>query len=335
MSAEQSDERLHSAEHAIEVAAPPEVVYRLIADVTAWPHLFPPTIHAERVAGDDTEERIRLWALANDEVKTWTSRRWLDAGARTITFRQEVSHPPVRSMTGQWSMRPGPDGGTRVVLTHTFSVIGDAPETVAYIAQTIDRNSGSELAAVKSLSEGAAELPELLVSFTDSVLIDGDPAEVYDFVHRAREWPRRLPHVSRLDLREDDAGVQVMEMDTRTPAGDVHTTRSVRICLPPGRIVYRQVVVPAVMAAHTGEWTVSKTPDGVLATSQHTVVIEPVAALAALGPGGTLAAARDRVRQTLGANSLTTLRAAKAHVEARTPVAGAPVAGAPVEAGRG
>jgi ribosome-associated toxin RatA of RatAB toxin-antitoxin module len=307
--------RIHSAEHTIEVAAPPDTVYGLIADVTAWPHLFPPTIHAERAACTDTEERIRLWALAGGEVKTWTSRRWLDAGARRIRFRQEVSHPPVDSMTGEWSMRPGRDGGTRLVLTHTFSVIGDAPETVAYIAQTIDRNSGSELAAVKSLSEGAAELPELLVSFSDSVLVDGDLAEVYDFVYRAQDWPQRLPHVSRLDLREDENGLQVMEMDTRTPSGDVHTTRSIRVCFPPGRIVYRQVVVPAVMTAHTGEWTFNKTADGVLATSQHTVVIAKDAALAALGPGGTLAAARQRVRETLGANSLTTLRQAKAHVE--------------------
>ncbi len=308
-------EGLHHAEHGIAVSAPARAVYELIADVAAWSHLFPPTIHAERTSGDDTDERIRIWALAGDEVKTWTSHRQLDPAAQRIRFRQEVSHQPVTSMAGEWWMRPGADGGTDVVLTHEFSVTGDTPDNVAYIAQTIDRNSTAELAAVKSAAERYVDLPELVVSFADAVDIRGGQADVYDFLYRCQDWPKRLPHVARLDLREEVPGLQVMEMDTRTRDGDVHTTRSVRVCFPPDRIVYRQIAVPPLMAAHTGRWLIAPTADGVRATAEHTVVVKPESVPALLGPQATVTEARRRIRETLGHNSMTTLREVKAHVE--------------------
>jgi aromatase len=307
-----ADEQAHSAEHTIEVSAPPDIVYGLIADVTSWSHLFPPTIHAERVAGDDSEERVRLWAFANDEVKTWISRRWLDSADRSVRFRQEVPHPPVRSMTGQWSMRPGPAGGTTVVLTHAFSVNGDGQANAAYIADTVDRNSRSELAALKAAAERYAQLPDLVLSFEEALLIGGDGPAVYDFIYRCAQWPQRLPHVARLTLREDEPGLQLMEMDTRTPDGGIHTTKSVRICFPATRIIYRQVVVPPFMAAHTGQWLFTESSQGIRAVSRHTVVIKPDAV-----PGTPIADMRQRIREALGANSLTTLRQAKAHVEGR------------------
>src|SRR5512132_2182772 len=114
-------EQVHSARHTVAVDAPPEAAYRVIADVGAWPHLFPPTVHAERLAGDDAQERIQIWTLANGEVRTRTSRRRLDPGACRVAFRQESSPPPVASMGGAWSMQPAPDGGTVLVLDHDFT----------------------------------------------------------------------------------------------------------------------------------------------------------------------------------------------------------------------
>ena len=52
-------------EHATRIGAPPDAVYRIVADVTSWPVHFPPTVHAVRLSGDDRAERIRIWALAN------------------------------------------------------------------------------------------------------------------------------------------------------------------------------------------------------------------------------------------------------------------------------
>ena len=89
---------IHHTEHRIAIDAPVDVVYGLLAEVGRWPRLFGPTVHTEHVERSERSERIRIWATANDEVKTWTSRRELDPDAHRITFRQEVSHPPVASM---------------------------------------------------------------------------------------------------------------------------------------------------------------------------------------------------------------------------------------------
>ena len=83
----------HLTTHAVRVRGSADAAYRLLADVSLWPQHFQPTVFAERVEGDDTDERIRIWAFANGEVRTWTSRRRLDPVARSVEFRQEVSQP--------------------------------------------------------------------------------------------------------------------------------------------------------------------------------------------------------------------------------------------------
>jgi ribosome-associated toxin RatA of RatAB toxin-antitoxin module len=111
--------------HSITVSAPAEAAYEVVADVSRWPVFFTPTIHAERVGGDDTDERIRLWAFANEQVKTWTSRRWLDPASRRVSFRQEVSSHPVARMQGEWLTSPAPGGTCDVTLTHAFAAADD------------------------------------------------------------------------------------------------------------------------------------------------------------------------------------------------------------------
>jgi aromatase len=114
--------------------------------------------------------------------------------------------------------------------------------------------------------------------------------------------------VSRVDLREqppdgqtDEARtVQTIEMDTVADGG-THTTRSVRICRRPRSIAYKQLTVPAPLLGHAGLWTVS---DGRI-IARHTVALDPSRA------------DRATVRDLLGANSRTTLAAAKDHAEAR------------------
>src|SRR5690242_10030856 len=129
-----------SMEHEVTVGTPAQIPFGIIADVTAWPHLFPPTVYAERVAGDDSQERIRLWALANGGVRTWTSRRRLDPATRTISFDQEITSPPVASMSGCWTMRAQPGGDTLLRLGHTFTAVGDDPGDLDWIRQATDKN---------------------------------------------------------------------------------------------------------------------------------------------------------------------------------------------------
>ncbi|MEU8551435.1 aromatase/cyclase [Streptomyces roseoverticillatus] len=307
----------HRTTHETGIDAPPATVYRIIAGARQWPQHFAPSIHVEREDLEDgAAERLRIWASANGEVKAWTSRRELDEAGLRITFRQEVSSPPVASMGGTWTVTEGPGGGSRLVLTHDFDAVDDAPEHVAWITEATDRNSKAELANIKELAENWERRDELVFSFEDSVVVEGSLEDAYGFLHEAALWPGRLPHVVRLDLQEDVENIQLMSMDTLAKDGSTHLTESVRVCFPEQRrIVYKQLVPPSLMAAHTGEWTLRRTGAGVVVTSAHTVTVKESAVTRVLGPGATVASARDFIRAAAGGNSRATLNLLKEYVE--------------------
>ncbi|HEX4727395.1 MAG TPA: aromatase/cyclase [Jatrophihabitans sp.] len=304
-------------EHEIIVAAPAAEIYRLIVDVRNWPRLFPPTIHVEHLGQSADTERIRICATANGAVKTWTSRRRLDPAAHRIDFWQEISAPPVAWMGGSWLVEELEPHRSRVRLLHDYRAIGNEPGALAWIDEAVDRNSRSELAALKSNVELAGET-ELFLSFEDSLHIDGAARDVYDFLNEAQLWTERLPHVARVRLSEDTSGVQLLEMDTLTKDGSRHTTSSVRICSPHERIVYKQIVVPALMTLHTGYWQLTEDGTGTTATSQHSVVINRANIAAVLGDRAGIAEAREFIRNALGNNSRATLRHAKSYAESRS-----------------
>ena len=311
---------IHNTKHDITVEASAETVYGLIADVGGWPQVFGPTVHVDLLRDEGGEQLLRIWALANGEVRDWTSRRTLDRAAGAVDFRQVVSSPPVASMGGRWAVEPlGYGDRCSVTLTHDFEAIADDPDAIAFINEAVDRNSTAELAALKAAAEQESGSDPLRFTFSDGVSISGAVAQVFEFINRADRWPQRLPHVSRLDLVERVPGVQRMVMDTRSPDGSVHTTESVRLCfLERGEILYKQLRVPPVMSAHTGRWEFKQVPDGLVeARSWHTVTLNPAGVREALGAEATLEEARQKVRHALGTNSLTTLRHAKQHVEGR------------------
>lgn len=309
-------------EHQIMVATPAGSVFSLIADIGCWSRIFPPTVHADYAERGDSDERIRIWATANGEVKGWTSRRHLDSDQLRIRFRQEVSQPPVASMGGEWLVEPLSETESWVRLRHDFRAVGDDPAKLAWIRQAVDRNSDAELAALKRAAERRDSDRELVLSFDDVVRVAGAAKDVYSFIDEAGQWPERLPHVSRVRLDEDVPGVQMLEMDTQAPDGSVHTTTSVRICFPHDTIVYKQLQTPALMSVHTGQWLMRENADETVLTSAHTVVINPEAIPAILGASATVADARDYVRQALGRNSRTTMSQAKAYAERGTRVEG-------------
>jgi aromatase len=302
-------------EHSITISVPPPAAFWLVSDVRTWPVCFPPTVHAERVSGDPSDERIQIWALANGELKTWISRRHQDVAACRIEFSQEVSQAPVASMTGIWTIEPLSVTESIVVLTHHFRAVDDDPDQLSLIDHAVDQNSRAELGALKAAAEQHAERGDLLLTFADTEQIDGPPSAAYDFIYRCQDWPDRLPHVSRLSLREDMPGLQIMEMDTRAPDGSVHTTTSGRVCFADRRIVYKQTQVPPLLSAHCGEWRFEENDGGTRVTSQHTVLIKLAAVPELLGPDATVETAKSRVRRALSANSVTTMQHAKAHVE--------------------
>lgn len=301
-------------EHEITVSAPADRVYELIADVQNWPQLFGPTVHAECVARDGQSEQIRIWATANGTVKTWTSRRQHDPGAMTIGFRQERSQHPVGGMGGTWTIEPRAGGKCHVRLAHDYFAATGEPADLDWIAKAVDRNSTEELHALKSAAE--ADSSGALLTFADTVDVDGAAADVFDFINDAQLWEERLPHVLRVSLQEDGPGLQVLEMDTRAGDGSVHTTKSVRVCEPHHRIVYKQIVLPGLLTLHTGRWLIAeRAPSRVSVTSEHTVRIDESRIAGILGDDANLASAQAFVRGALSGNSLATLKHAKSYAE--------------------
>jgi len=312
---------LREVEHEITVAAPASAVYELIAETENWPRIFPPSIYVDQVDVETVAEglyteRIRIWATANDTVKNWTSRRVLDKARLRIQFRQEVSAPPVASMGGTWIIEPLSADECRVRLLHDYSAIDDDPASLAWIDEAVDRNSHSELAALKSNVEFAHTAAELTFSFTDTVHVNGAAKDLYDFVNEAHLWTERLPHVASVRFSEVSPGLQSLEMDTRAKDGSTHTTKSYRVTFPHNKIAYKQVTLPALMTLHTGYWTFTETESGTAASSQHTVTINPANIARILGEDATVADAREYVQTALSTNSCATLGYAKAYAEA-------------------
>ncbi len=305
---------VRDTEHDVKVGAPAERVYALIADVGKWPEIFPPTVHAECVEKDGNSELIRIWATANGTPKTWTSRREHDPERMSVSFRQERSQHPVGGMGGKWVVEPVSESGCHVRLLHDFFAASDDPADLDWISQAVDRNSMSELRALKTSAELTG--PDQLITFDDTVTVGGSAKDVYDFINEAKLWPQRLPHVARVSLDEETPGLQILDMDTSTKDGSVHTTRSVRVCRPYSSIVYKQIVLPALMTLHTGRWLMQERDGaGVSVTSRHTVRINTARIADVLGPGADVLAAQEFVRNALSGNSLTTLRSAKAYAE--------------------
>lgn len=310
----------HTTRHHRKVRAPAELVYSLVADATRWPAVFEPSIALRHIKRSESEERFRIWALVNGEVATWTSHRTLDREALRVTFRQERSRPPVTSMTGSWTVRTLEPGLSEVELRHDFT-LGDGPEGSheGFLA-AVERNSVRELGALAAVAELGDALDDALFTFTDTVRIQAPAEAVYDFVARADAWPEHLPHVRRVTLREDDPGIQDLEMETATADGSAHVTRSYRVCEDTSWIAYKQVVLPELFLGHSGTWTFHDEPDGSsTAHARHTVLLATEAVGRILGAGTTLAQARSRIRDLLGANSRTTLERAAAHASRGVP----------------
>jgi len=308
---------MHYTVNKIDIAAPVETVYGIIAQATRWPQYFAPTVHVEQTPLGPGTERLRIWATGNGVLRSWTSLRTLEPASGRVSFRQEVSAPPVKSMSGTWTVRQDPSGQVRLMLEHDFEAVGDDPASVGWITRGTEQNSTTELGNIKRIAEGWDDIQDREFTFEDSVLVRGSGGAVYDFLYDAARWPQRLPHVASLDLREEDEGLQLMTMRTKAKDGSTHATESARVCFPGRSIVYKQTATPALIAAHTGEWLIEPRGDGVLVTSRHTVVLREEALGALTAAGSTWASTRAFVRDSIGGNSRATLAFAKEFAELR------------------
>lgn len=310
-----SGERVDRAVHHVRVAAPAGVVYALIADAVRWPLYFSSSVHVERLEFDGERERLRMWHLMDGRLKTWISWRRLDPVARRAEFRQEPPASPLASMGGAVSVRDRGPHESELELRYGFSVAGDLPGDAAWAQRAADGDSRTRLADLKRSAERWTRLDELTLTFEDSVRIEGPAEPAYDFLYRAGEWPAVVPHVLGADLTEDAPGVQRLVTEELSEDGP-HRGGAVRLCFPhAGRILYKQTATPALLAAHTGEWSLLPDETGATLTAQQSVVLREENITAVLGAHADLAHARRHVRETLGRDARSLLALAKRHAE--------------------
>lgn len=287
---------MHETVHEIRVSAPAEKVFGLIDDIDRWAQVFPQIMLTERLPDRDGWQRARIHVWNGEKAADWVALRRPVHDELRLEYRQEQPWPPVLDMGGSWLVRPGGDTACVVELRHDYRSARTDAETLGWIDDLIDKNSRAELAALKEASERD---PGLLTVFGESLGVEAPPERVYRFLRDVETWPAHIPHVTRAELTPLAPGTDLLDMDTRTDQGTIHTARSVRICRPDSRIVQKYLLLPPIAALHIADWLVG---DGGV-TVTHTVVVKDERS-------------REFARKALLDNSRLVLATAKAAAEA-------------------
>ncbi|MEV7444057.1 SRPBCC family protein [Streptomyces sp. NPDC091204] len=310
-------QRVHASERTAWVAAPAGVVYGLLADAVRWPLLLPSYVHVERMDFDGVRERLRVWDVREDRVRSFHVRRVLDPHARTVAFEQEDTARPGVPTAGVWTVEALGDTESLLTLRQERTLEGLPAAESERSRREWQAEPAEQLAHVKGVAERWERLDQLLFSFEDSVRVDGPAELVYDFLYRIGDWPERVPHVESVGVVEDVPGVQLATVDTcAAPGGRTVTTRSVRLCFPSAaRIVDKELTTSPLIAAHSGEWSLVPVPDGggVRVVCARRVMLREEAVGEVLGAGTDLVEARRYVRTWLGRAGTETLRLAGWH----------------------
>ncbi|HEX6970566.1 MAG TPA: SRPBCC family protein [Micromonosporaceae bacterium] len=304
----------YEVEHQTIVRAPAELAYRLIADVENWSWLFPTTVHAQRLGGDDLGDRVGIWTTTDGNVNHWVALRRMDPRALTVAYRQEWSVAPVADMGGAWVFEPRGERECRVRLLHDYRAIDDDPDTLGWIAEVLDRLSTDELAAFRAGAELVAEDERRVLTFTDEITTHGAVARVYGFLRELPLWVGRVSDLMDVQVLRDADEVQWLRT-TMAAGPDTYRSELMRVCLPPDKIGYRYLVVPPLARARTGLWRVCPEAGGARVSLRQTVVFDEPGIEAMLGPGAGLEQARDFARRELGGDAAQILAAVQAYAK--------------------
>jgi hypothetical protein len=114
---------------SIDVAAPPDLVFRLARDVERWPRLLPHYVAADREAPPDPEGRLIVRFVARRQILpllglglpvAWRSLTWSEPEARRLRFLHRGG--ATNGMDVTWRIEPLGSGGSgsRVEIEHLF-----------------------------------------------------------------------------------------------------------------------------------------------------------------------------------------------------------------------
>jgi C7-C12 aromatase (ARO/CYC) len=236
----------------------------------------------------------------------------------TIVFAHEPAAPPFAEVRGAWTFEAA-DGGAAVDvrMEHEFALLEEDSALAERQREKLRQGSLAYLRTLKHAAQNRDDIHRRTLTFEDPLFIAGSVEDAYAYLLEADKWPERMPHVAALILEEPEPGVQFFDMDTSDPDGaHRHSTRSVRICLPHRKIIYKQTKLPVLLTAHTGHWAFTETPEGVIASTRHTATVKE-SALGVLGEGTTVQDARNYLRRVLTNNSMSNLRLTKEYAEGR------------------
>ena len=150
----------------IDIAAPPELVYRLARDVTRWARILPHYARSDVlrrepdgvVVCDFVARRPFVPVLGLGLPVTWRSRTWHEPATRRLRFVHVAG--ATKGMDVTWTIlavpRPNGSPGTRVEIAHDF-----AP-AIPGLAWVVDRFftrpiAGRTLATFRALAEAVAD----------------------------------------------------------------------------------------------------------------------------------------------------------------------------------
>lgn len=148
---------------SIWIAAPPERVFDLVADLERWPDRLPHYRYVRVVAKDGARTRAQMSARRGMIPVFWEAEQTPDAAARTIRFHHVGG--VTRGMSVLWTLRAeraGISDGTRASITHDLDFRLGPPLVSRFLAdrvlapQFIEPIAGATLRRFKAIAEGRA-----------------------------------------------------------------------------------------------------------------------------------------------------------------------------------
>jgi ribosome-associated toxin RatA of RatAB toxin-antitoxin module len=152
----------------IDVAASPELVYRLARDVTRWERLLPHYARSVALREEPDGTRVCDFIARRPFVPllgpgipvTWRSRTWHESATRRLRFVHVAG--ATKGMDVTWTIEPvvlahGGEG-TRIEIAHDFAPA--IPGFAAFVDRFFTRPiAGRTLATFKAIAEALHEEP--------------------------------------------------------------------------------------------------------------------------------------------------------------------------------
>jgi ribosome-associated toxin RatA of RatAB toxin-antitoxin module len=142
----------------LHMAAPPERIFALAADVERWPQLLPHYRYVRRLPTPDGQREFAMGARRGRIPVRWRATQRPDPQRNVIEFRHTGG--VTRGMQVAWRLVPT-DGGTDVSIEHTLELrwplIGAFAASRVIGPQFIDPIARRTLRRIKRLAETAVE----------------------------------------------------------------------------------------------------------------------------------------------------------------------------------